>query len=187
MKRKDAFGSVGAAAICATLMASVAHAETAGTQPQAAPIEAVGAAVAGPSDADAASAKDPIVAVPKGRWAIGVAVGTVMAAFVSLVGFNGVLRAFAAAGRSAARTAAASAEIPVKAAKAAFRSAGRVLKTPARWALGTAAVTTALVVTVVLLDIQWKAGLAVGVAGALGSVAGIKHLRRRRPRSTEFA
>ena len=104
---------------------------------------------------------------PHQRWAMGAMLGGLIAGLAGLVGFNRLLNWTARAGRTVARASVAAAKAPVKAAKIAGAAAMRTLKTPGQWALGIGAVGLFLIAGIALLDVQWKAGLAIGAGTAI--------------------
>lgn len=180
MKRRHAMSTAGLAALGAASLFGAAPAFAETSAPKLEPeqvivVDSVGSAAVAE---ELAPGVDPVLARPHGRWAAAMAIGTLISAFVGLVGFNGILRMMANAAKSAGRTAVAAAKVPVKAAKVAAVHTARALKTPGKWVLGASAVGLLLVGTVLILDIQWKAGLAIGAGTAIAGMVGTKKLRR---------
>ncbi|MGV6821139.1 MAG: hypothetical protein ACWA5T_11670 [Parvularcula sp.] len=123
--------------------------------------------------------RNPVIARPHGRWAIGVAIGTLIAGLVSLIGFGGVVQALGDLASGAVRLASASVKAPAKAARSAARHAGKALKTSSRWLWGSGAVGALLFIAALALDWPLKVGIGAGLVGAFASLSLAKRLRRR--------
>lgn len=123
--------------------------------------------------------RNPVVARPHGRWAVGVAIGTLIAGLVSLIGFGGVVQALGNLASGAARIASTSVKAPAKAARRAAHHAGTALKNTSRWLWGSGAVGALVFIAALALDWPIKVGIGAGIVGTFASLALAKRLRRR--------
>ncbi|MEM9422706.1 MAG: hypothetical protein AAF986_09410 [Pseudomonadota bacterium] len=144
---------------------------------------ATAAPKAAPKAALKATNEDPYLLAPAHKkWALGLAVGAILAGLVGALGFNsllnGLLAGVAKGGKAAAKVAVSVAKTPVRAVKSAAVSVSKAVRKPGKYVLGASVVTVCLVATVALLDLQWKVGLVVGAGAAIAGMMGWSSLTR---------
>ncbi|WOI53583.1 hypothetical protein [Parvularcula sp. LCG005] len=113
------------------------------------------------------------------KWALGAFIGTALAGLISLVGFRGVTSFLSRSGTAAARAVGAAAVVPARAARSVAGAAGRVLKKPGQTVMGFGLLAIVAVLALTFLDLQWKAGLAVGAVSALTSIGAVRKLLKQ--------
>ena len=178
MKKRDLIAGTGAVAAALALYTAMDSA-LAQTAPALEPEQIIAVDAQGTA-AVSEAADDGELAPAKShtKWAIGAALGTLIGGFAAAIGFNRLMN-WLAAGRKAAGTAASTAaKATTRAARATGAAAARVLEGPGRFAAKGSIIALGAVIALVLLDVSWKASLAIG-AGSL--LIGAMGWRKPRP------
>lgn len=106
------------------------------------------------------------------KWAIGAALGTLIGGFAAAIGFNRLMNWLAASRKVAGQAASSAVRATSRAAKATGAAAARVIEGPGRFAAKGSIIALGAVIALALLDVSWKASLAIGagsfLVGAMG-------------------
>lgn len=182
MKKRDLLAGTGA--IAAALAAYTAAEQINSTPPP--PLETENVVVIAPEgEATVAQATEDgdLEASPAHmKWALGAAIGSLLGGIAAAFGINRLMNLLASSGKAASKAAGAVAKSTGKAAKATGAAAARLFESPGRAVARTSVAALGIVVAVALLDVSWKASLAVSAGSVLIGALGWR--KRARTRST---
>ncbi|MEM9233708.1 MAG: hypothetical protein AAGA69_05660 [Pseudomonadota bacterium] len=171
MKKRDLLAGTGALA-AALAVYTAATPEGAATAPA---LEAENVIVVDPAGTGVVAAEENgtlEASQSHMKWAFAAALGTLIGSAVAALGFNRLLNWLAASRKVASRAAGAAANGSKRVAKATIDNVARVLETPGRTVARASVLTVGALLAIALLDVSWKASLAVGGGAMLWSALG---------------
>ena len=118
------------------------------------------------------------------KWAFAAALGTLIGGAVAALGFNRIMNWLASGRNVAAKAAGAATRAPRRAAKATIEKVAEVLEAPGRAVAKGSVLTVGALIAIALLDVSWKASLAVSGGALVWSALGWRKRKQEKKPAT---